>query len=175
MLLQHHAVIHLVNVIAGKNQHVLGLLRADGINVLVDRVGRALVPLVAHPLHRRQHFDELAHFAAQDVPAFADVPVQRERLVLGEDVDPAQVGVEAVGKRDVDDAVDAAEGDGRLGAVASERIEPLAGAACQENSESIFHSIPSDFVPVPTYRNLAFSRGRCEEKTVDGSTAGYGC
>ena len=67
--------------------------------------------------------------AAHDVPAFADMPVQRQRLVLGEDVDPAQVGVDAVGKRDVDDAVDAAEGDGRLGAVASQRIEPLARAS----------------------------------------------
>ena len=127
--LQHQAVIHLVNVIAGEDEHVLGLLRADGINVLIHRVGRALVPLIAHPLHRRQHFDELSHLAAHDVPAFADVTVQRKRLVLGEDINPAQVGVDAVGKSDVDDAIDSAESDGRLGAVASQRIEPLARAA----------------------------------------------
>ncbi len=61
--LQHQTVIHLVDVIAGKDEHVLGLLRADRINVLVDRVGRALIPLIADPLHRRQHFDELSQFA----------------------------------------------------------------------------------------------------------------
>ena len=123
-------------------EHVLGLLRADGINVLVNRVGRALIPLVAHPLHGRQHFHELADFAAQDVPAFADVPVEGERFVLGEDVDAAQVGVQAIGEGDVDDPVDAAESDCGLGAITSERIESLAGAACQKNPESIFHYCP---------------------------------
>src|SRR5579864_990092 len=170
MLLHHLAVIHLVDMIAGKNEHMLGLLGADGINILVNRVGRALIPLVAHPLHRRQHFHELAYLAAQDIPAFADVPVEGESLVLGKNVDAAQVGVQAIGKGDVDDAVDAAEGDRGLGAITSERIESLAGAACQENPESIFHHYPSDSVPALTRRILAFPQGRYEKKTVDGST-----
>ena len=127
--LQHQAVIHLVDVVAGEDQHVLGLLRPDRVNVLIHRVGGALVPLIAYPLHRRQHFDELAHLAAHDVPAFAHVAVQRKRLVLGQDINPAQVGVDAVGKSDVDDAIDSAEGDSRLGAIASERIEALARPA----------------------------------------------
>ena len=76
MLLHHLAVIHFVDVIAGKNEDVLGLLGADGINVLVNRVGCALIPLVADPLHGRKHFDELSDFAAENVPAFADVAVQ---------------------------------------------------------------------------------------------------
>ena len=118
MLLHHLAVIHFVDVIAGKNQHVLGLLGADGINVLVNRIGSALIPLIADALHGRKHFDELSHLAAQDVPAFADVAVQRQRLVLGENVDAAQIGVEAVGESDIDDAIHSAEGDGGLGAVA---------------------------------------------------------
>ena len=94
MPLQHQAVIHLVDVVAGEDQHVLGLLRPDRVNVLIHRVGGALVPLIAYPLHRRQHFDELSHLAAHDVPAFADVAVQRKRLVLGEDINPAQVGID---------------------------------------------------------------------------------
>ncbi len=43
-------------------------------------------------------------------PALADVAVEGERLVLGEDVDVAEVGVDAVGEGDVDDAVLAGEG-----------------------------------------------------------------
>ena len=77
MLLEHEFVIHFVDVVAGENQNVLGLLGADGINVLVNGVGGALVPLVADPLHGRQHFDEFVDLAADDVPAFADVAVQR--------------------------------------------------------------------------------------------------
>src|SRR5205823_3986255 len=42
MLPHHLAVIHLVDVVAGKNQDVLGLLGADGVNVLVDGVRGAL-------------------------------------------------------------------------------------------------------------------------------------
>ncbi len=73
---QHQAVVHLVDVISGENEHVFGLLRTDRVNVLVHRVCRALIPLIAHPFHGRQHFDELAQFHAHDVPAFADMPVQ---------------------------------------------------------------------------------------------------
>src|SRR5579863_8641657 len=118
---------------------MLGLLGSDGINVLVNGIGGALIPLVADALHRREHFDELTHLAAKNVPAFADVAVQRERLVLCEDIYAAQVRIEAVGECDIDDSVDAAEGDRRLGAVPSERIEALSSAACQKNPQRVFH------------------------------------
>ena len=139
VLLEHLAVVHLVDVVAGKNEDVLGLLGADGVDVLVNGVGGAHVPVVADALHGRQDLDELAQLAGHDVPAFADVAVERERLVLREDVDPAQVGVDAVGERDVDDAVDAAEGNGRFGAVAGEGIEPFARTASQQDSQRVFH------------------------------------
>ena len=139
MLLHHLAVIHFVDVIAGEDEDVLGLLGADGINVLVNGVGCALIPLVADPLHGGKDFDELSDFAAEDVPALADVTVQRQGFVLGEDVNAAQVRVEAVGEGDVDDAVHASEGDGGLGAVASKRIKAFSGAACEKDSESVFH------------------------------------
>ena len=139
MLLEHAIVIHLVDVVAGEDEHVFGLLGADGIDVLIDRVGRPHVPVLADPLHGRQDFDELADFIAENVPAFADLTIERERLVLGENKDAAQTGVDAVGKRNVDDAVDATEGDSGLGAVAGERIEALAGASGKQDSESIFH------------------------------------
>ena len=121
---------------------MLRLLGADRINILINSIGGALVPLIAHPFHGRQDFHELVHLAAQDIPAFADVPVERERLVLREDVDAAQIGVQAIGKSDVDDAVDAAEGHRGFGAVASKRIESFSGSACQKNPESIFHYTP---------------------------------
>jgi len=75
MLLHHLAVVHLVDVIAGENQDVLGLFGADGIDVLINGVGRALIPLIADALHGRQHFNKFTDLAAQNVPAFADVAV----------------------------------------------------------------------------------------------------
>src|SRR4029077_15580801 len=56
VLLHHLAVVHFVDVIAGKNDDVFGLLGADGINVLINRIGCALIPLVADALHGWKHF-----------------------------------------------------------------------------------------------------------------------
>ncbi len=72
-------------------------------------------------------------------PAFANMTVQRQRFVLGQDVNPAQVRVDAVGERDVDDAIDAAEGDGRLRAIAGQGIKTLSCASRQQDSESVSH------------------------------------
>ena len=82
-----------------------GPFALDGVEVLVDRVRRAQVPVFADALLRRQNLDELAQFLRDDVPAHADVAVQRERLVLGGDEDASQAGVDAVGEGEVDDAV----------------------------------------------------------------------
>src|SRR5258707_2973134 len=139
VLLEHATVIHFVDVVAGEDEHVFGLLGANGIYVLIDRVGRPHVPVLADPLHGRQDFDELADFTAENVPTFADLTIQRERLILSEDIDAAQTRVNAVGERDVDDAVDAAEGHGRFGAGAGGRIEARACASGEQNSERIFH------------------------------------
>ena len=148
MLLQHEPVIHLVDVIAGKNHHVLGLLRADGINILLNRIGRPHIPVFAYPLHRGQYLDELTDLTPENIPTLADVAVQRERLVLRQDVNAVQAGVQAVRKGDVNDAVDAAEGDGRLGAVAGQRIKTLTRASGEQDSERVFHSCTVLEVPL---------------------------
>ena len=83
VLLEHQLVIHLVNVVAGKDQDVLAGLAADGVEVLIDGVGGSLVPVVAHALHGRQHGYEFPQFVREDAPPFANVPVQGKRLVLG--------------------------------------------------------------------------------------------
>jgi hypothetical protein len=122
-------------VVAGEDENVLGLLGADGVDVLEDGVGGALVPGLGDALHGGKDFDELAEFGGDDgAPAFADMAIQREGFVLGEDVDVAEVGVDAVGEGDIDDAVLTGEGNGRLGAVAGERKEPLSRTTGKQNT-----------------------------------------
>ena len=53
--------------------------------------------------------------------------VQRKRFVLGQDVDVAKIGVNAVRKSDIDDAVLTRKRHGRLGAIAGEGEESFAG------------------------------------------------
>ena len=128
VLLEHEGVVHLVDVVAGEDEDVLGLLGADGVDVLVDGVGGAGVPVFADALHGGKDLEELAELVGDDwTPALADVAVEGERLVLGEDVDVTQVGVDAVRQGDVDDAVLACKGDGGLGSIASQGKKPLSG------------------------------------------------
>jgi len=69
----------------------------------------------------------------------ADVAVQTQCLVLSEDEDAAEIGVDAVGKCDVDDAIESAAGNGGLGTVASEGPEAFALAALEEYNDGIPH------------------------------------
>ena len=133
-------VVHLVDVVAGQDDDVGGPLFLDGVDVLVDGVGGALVPMLVDPLLRRHDVDELAQLAGEvALPADVDVPVEAAGLVLGEDQRLADVAVEAIGEREVDDAIDAAEGHGRLGAVAGQRFQPRPLAAGQNHRENFLH------------------------------------
>ena len=124
---KHPAVIHLVDVVAGENDHVLRLFTANRVDVLVNGVRRAHIPVGARPLHRRHQLKELPKLLRHNPrPPFANVPVQRQRLVLRQDVNLAQSRVDAIGQRDIDDAVMPAKRYGRLGPVASEWEQPLA-------------------------------------------------
>ena len=160
VLLEHLAVVHLVDVVAGKNDGVGGALAADGIDVLIDGVGGAQVPIGRNAHLRREHFDEFAE-SHQGGPAFAHVAVEAEGLVLGEDEDAAQVAVDAIGQRDVDDAVDAAEGHGGLGAVARERPQALALAAGQQDTDGIAHQGHG-----PDILTATASRAKCAWRTA---------
>src|ERR1700678_3392019 len=171
MLFEHTPVIHLVNMVAGEDEHILRLFRTNGIDVLIDRVRRSHVPVFADPLHGRQNFDKFADLAPENVPAFANLTIQRQRLVLREDKNAAQAGIDTVRKRDVDDAIDAAEGHGRFGAIASKGIEALSSASGEQNSERIFHSRTVTGTPslVTAYR-CNMERERCFYATRHTST-----
>ena len=49
---QHLRVVHLVDVVAGQHDQVPRVLAQDRVEVLVDRVGGAEVPVLADPLLR---------------------------------------------------------------------------------------------------------------------------
>src|ERR1700677_853574 len=115
MLLQHATVVHLVDVVAGEDEDVFRLFGANGVDVLIDGVGGTGIPVLADALHGRKNFDEFAQFVGHDrSPSLANVAIERQRLVLRKDVNVAQIGVDAVGKGDIDDAVLTGKRNGRL-------------------------------------------------------------
>jgi len=70
--------------------------------------------------------------------------VQREGLVLGEDVNVAEIGVDAVGESDIDDAVLTGEWNGGLCAIAGKGKEPFASTTGEQNTKRISHIYLSD-------------------------------
>ena len=61
--------------------------------------------------------------AIENVPSGADVPVERMGLVLDQDRNLAQAGVQAVAEREVDDAILPAERNGRFRALIRQGIQ----------------------------------------------------
>ena len=123
-------IVHLVDVVAGQHQQVLGVVRHQDVEVLVDGVGRAAVPpVLIHALLRGQQVDELVELVAQERPAALQVAQQAVRFVLREHADAPHPGVQAVGQREIDDAELAAEVHGRLGAPVGQMRQARPAAA----------------------------------------------
>ena len=136
MLGQHLAVIHLVDMVSGQDQDVFRLVGAEDVQVLIDRVGGALVPVLADgALLGGQQFDELVEFAAQKAPAALDMLQQGMGLVLGQHPDAADAGIDAVGQGEVDDAELAGEGNGRFGVPVGQVHQARAAPARQDQGQ----------------------------------------
>ena len=53
MVTDHLAIVHLVDMIAGKHQHILRIVAAQNVEVLEHRVGGTFVPSGLQALLRR--------------------------------------------------------------------------------------------------------------------------
>ena len=99
--------------------------------------------MLADALLRAEDLDELAELVRHDAPSHAEVPAERQRLVLERDEDPAEARVDAVAEREVDDAVRPAEIDRRFGPFLGQRVEAFAHATRQHHHESVVLHVTS--------------------------------
>ena len=130
MEIHHRFVIHFVDMVARQHDHVFGLFAFDGVDVLVNRVSSALVPVVVDPLLGWYDVDEFSQFAAEVIaPSQMDVTIQRLCFVLSQQQQTPHITVQTIAKYKVDDAVQSAKGNGRFGTVACERFQPRAATA----------------------------------------------
>ena len=70
--------------------------------------------------------------------AVSDIFVQLKRLILGQNTDDVDTGIDAVGKGKVDDAVFAAEGNGRFGGFFRQNLKAAALATGQQHGNAAF-------------------------------------
>ncbi len=148
---QHGVVIHLVDVVAGEQQHLLDV--ADDLEVEAHRVGGALLPRAGMSFGALVRLEQAdAACGAVEIPrtAEADVLVERAGLVLRQHRDVEDAGVDAVGEREVDHAVFAREGHSGFRAQGGEHSERGPFAPGQDHREDAHRSPPSTVAPVGT-------------------------
>ena len=133
----HLGVVHLIDMVARKHQHILRVIALDKRDVLVDGVGRPLIPIPAlAALVRRQHMD--TGIDPVQIPRLprTDVFVQLERLILRQHPHRLNAGIDAVGQRKIDDAVLPPVGHRRLGDALRQRIQPAPLPSCEQHGHA---------------------------------------
>ena len=133
----HLGHVHLVNVVATEDRHIIRIRRFDKAQVLKDGIGRPFKPLFAFAAGFGRNTDEEITQASPFPPGFPKVLVQRVRPVLGEDINLLDAGIEKVGEDEVDDLVFPAKSDTRLGPAQSERTESFTFAAGQHHRDRV--------------------------------------
>ena len=162
---EHLGIVHLVDMVTGEDEHMIGIIHLDEVHVLIDGVGRAGEPGALFPgaLIRRE--DVNAAVLGIEIPrlAAADIAVQTQRLILREHTHGVNAGVGAVGEREIDDAVLAAEGHVGLCHLGRECVEAGALSARQQHGNTgLFqndHSFPAG-CPAETYFSLCTGQSR---------------
>ena len=140
MVLHHGGVVHLIDMVTGEDDHIVGVVPVDKVDILVNGVGRALVPaaLLVVALIRRQNLGTGMGLVQIPGLAVADVFIQLQGLILGQDAHGIDAGVDAVGQRKINNAVFAAEGNGRFGGFFRQHIQSAALAAGQKHGNTAF-------------------------------------
>jgi hypothetical protein len=128
----HLAVIHLVNVVAGKNENATGALFLQNVNVMKDCVGCPEIPRFSRPELRGDRKQKLIESVGKNVPTPPKMIVQGLALVLGENVYPLEPGVDAIRQSEVDYAIVPGKWNCGFCPISGQRIEPLPLSASQD-------------------------------------------
>ena len=134
---EHPRIIHRVDVVARKNQHILRICEVNEVQVLIDGIRRAAIPISALlACIRRQ--DEDAAVLRVEIPRAArcEVVVELERTILRQHTDLLDAGIRAIAERKIDDAVFAAERHRRFRDVLRESTETASLAARQDHGQA---------------------------------------
>ena len=138
VVLEEDFVIHAVDVVPRKDQHILGARGLEVVHVLIDRVRCAAVPgVLVHALLGGEHVHVFVKLSGQEGPAELQVLQQAMRVVLSQHHNLAEARVHAVRQGEVDDAVLAAKVEARLGIVVREVHQPLAAPTRHDKGDGV--------------------------------------
>ena len=88
MEVQHDFIIHLINMVTGKNQYIFRIVVFHILKILVNRICRTGVPFAVRTLLIRRQYRHTSVIAIQ-IPRDADpdMCIQPQRLILCQDSD----------------------------------------------------------------------------------------
>ena len=135
MEVHHLPDVHPVHVVGTEHGHQIGMMVVDEIEVLIDGIGGALKPLRSFAHLRRHDGNELVGKNRRERPGAVDMLDQRLRLVLHQQIDRVDAGVDQVRQHEIDDAIASPERHGRLRAFEGERRQPCAFASGQHHGQ----------------------------------------
>ena len=136
VVFDHAGDVHAVDVIAAEDGHHVRIGLLHQVDVLINGVGRALIPGFILGAHLRGHRDhELILQQAAELPALAEVLQQRLAAELRQHIDGIDPRVDEIAQHEVDDPVLAAKGDGRFGPFVGKRSQPRSLAAGEDDAQ----------------------------------------
>jgi hypothetical protein len=134
--------IHPVQLVAAEDQGVLEIVVEEVVMFLRTASAVPWYQEVLEGSARRRGSHEAAGEVIELV-RLGDVPVQRGRVELREQVDALEVGVDAVGDRDVDQAILARQRHRGLGAFLGQREQARALAAAHDDGKGALGNVRS--------------------------------
>ena len=132
VIIQHHFVIHLIDVIAGKDEHVVRIVGFHIFQVLIDGIGGSRIPVTAFASLIRRKNRNASHIPVQ-IPRNADpdMSIQTKRLILGEHTHRIHAGINAVAQGKIDDTVLSPKRYRRLCYLRCQNTEATSLPSCQ--------------------------------------------
>ena len=154
-------------MIAGKDQHIFRIVPVHKGDILVDGVGRAGIPFSSAAGYIGREHENAAAVPVQ-VPGLpgSDIGVELHGLILSQHAHGIDIGINAVGKGEIDDAIPPAKGYGWLCHAVGENAKSAALSPGQQHGYHFFldhgSSLPPVFVAtrLPRFRlGLGLGRG----------------
>ena len=146
VIIQHDLIIHLVDMVAGKNKDIVRIIGVNEFDILENSICGTAVPVASPCTLIRSQQSYTADIAVQ-IPrnTDADMRVKAQRLILCENTDRVDAGINAVAQRKVNNAVLSAERNCRLSDLLSQNTETAALTACKKHGNHFLlnHDITS--------------------------------
>ena len=151
MEIQHLTDIHLIDVITAEDTDVVRRAELDETKILIDGIGRTVIPALPHPHLGRDWIDESAGDTGQ-IPPFFHMQVERLGLELGQNVDTQEVRVNEIVQDKVDQTITATKWYRRFATSYRQWLQACAFAPCQYHRQYTSHTSAPRMKSVSFYR-----------------------